>query len=163
MSPADPLRGQEPRQKQAVIGHRGRSTEKNTNPMKRFILHLVISVLCLLVGYVIGGFRAMHQAAIGSNAGSLVWLTAIHEMISRGDYDRAKETAETAVDAHVSVLSQVQREPTSILVWMIPWAPDVVGQVTPNALQRANEYFVDQTTALRPETRDYLASSQKEK
>jgi len=131
--------------------------------MKRIVPYLATALLCLTIGYLIGGFRATHQAAIGSNAGSLVWLTAIHEMISRGDYDRAKEITETAVDAHVAVLSQVQREPASSLVWLIPWAPDIVGQVTPNALRRANEYFVAQTDLLRPETREYLASSQNKK
>jgi hypothetical protein len=131
--------------------------------MKRFTSYLATAALSLVLGYLIGGFRATHQAAIGSNAGSLVWLTAIHEMISRGDYSRAKEITEGAVDAHVAVLSQVQREPVSAFVWLIPWAPDVVGQVTPNALRRANEYFVVQTDLLRPETREYLASSQKAK
>ena len=131
--------------------------------MKRIIPYLATALLCLTIGYLIGGLRATHQAAIGSNAGSLVWLTAIHEMISRGDYDRAKEITEGAVDAHVAVLSQVQREPTSVFVWMIPWAPDVVGQVTPNALRRANEYFVEKTTLLKPETRDFLATTQTKK
>jgi hypothetical protein len=131
--------------------------------MKRILPYLATALLALIAGYLIGGFRATHQAAIGSNAGSLVWLTATHEMISRGDYDRAKETTEGAVDAHVAALSQVQREPASVLVWMIPWAPDIVGQVTPNALRRANEYFVEKTGVLRPETREFLASSQKTK
>lgn len=128
--------------------------------MKRIIPYLVTALVCLTIGCLIGGFRASHQAAIGSSAGSLVWLTAIHETISRGDYDRAKEIIEGAVDAHVAVLSLIQRDPTSILVWMIPWAPDVVGQVAPNALRRANEYFVESTTLLKPETRDFLAKTQ---
>jgi hypothetical protein len=128
--------------------------------MKRIIPYLATTLLSLTVGYFAGGFRGTHQAAIGSNAGSLVWLTAIHEMISRGNYDRAKEVTEGAVDAHVAMLSRVQRDPASVFVWLIPWAPDVVGQVTPTALRRAKEYFVEKTTVLKPETRDFLATTQ---
>jgi len=130
--------------------------------MKRILPYFVTALLSLAIGYLIGGFRATHQAALGSNAGSLVWLTAIHEMISRGDYDRAKEITETAVDANVAALSQAKQYPASAIVWMIPWAPDYVAEVTPAALRRANEYFVEKTTALRPETREFLAITQKQ-
>lgn len=129
--------------------------------MKRFIPYLATALLSLAIGYVIGGYRATHQAAIASNAYPLILLTAIHEMINRGDYSGAKETIETAVDIHVDGISLVEREPASILAMLMPWARNVVPQARHSALRRAEEYFVEKTDLLRPDTREYLASSQK--
>jgi hypothetical protein len=131
--------------------------------MKRTIPHIITALVFLTAGYIAGSFRSTRQAAIGSNANSLIWLTGIHEMISKGDHKRAKEITESAVDAHVAVLAQVQRDPAATLVWMIPWTPDIVGQVTPNALKRANDYFVGRTDVLKPETREFLTATQQSK
>lgn len=131
--------------------------------MKRFIPHLATVLLSLAIGYMIGGFRATHRAAIASNAHPVILLTAIHEMINTGDYNRAKEVIESAVDVHVDGISLVEREPTLILVMLMPWAPDYATQVRHSALRRANEYFVEKTDVLQPETREFLASSQKSK
>lgn len=128
--------------------------------MKRIIPYLITALLFLVIGYFLGGYRGTRQAAFGSNAGSLVWFTGIHQRIAKGDYEKAKELTESAVDAHVGVLAQIQSNPESILVWIIPWAPDVVNQISPGILKNANDYFVEKTSALKPETREYLASTQ---
>jgi len=136
---------------------------KTSHSMKRFIPYLATVLLSLAIGYVIGGYRATYQAAIASNAHPLIWLTAIHEMINRGDYNRANKMIEAAVDVHVDGISLVEREPGSIFPMLMPWAPDLVGRVRHSALLRANEYFVEKTDVLRPETREFLVSSQKTK
>ena len=131
--------------------------------MKRIIPHLTTALLSLAVGYMIGGYRATYQAAMASNAHPLILLTAIHEMIDRGDYSSAKAAIESAVDSHVDGISLVHREPISILVMLIPWTPNYVTQVRHSALRRANEYFVEKTDVLQPKTREFLASSQDSK
>lgn len=128
--------------------------------MKRIIPYLITALLFLAIGYIAGGYRGTRQAVIGSNAGSLVWFTGIHQRIAKGDYEKAKEITESAVDAHVGVLAKVHNHPQDILVWIIPWAPDVVSQITPGALKNANDYFVEKTSALKPETRNFLTSTQ---
>ena len=128
--------------------------------MKRSFTYILIAAAFGIAGYFIGGFHSAKNAAIGSNAGSIVYFTAIHEKISRGEYKAASEIAEGAVDAHVSVLVQAQEHPTTMLGWIFPSVPDPISMANHTAFRRAKDYFVDKTSALQPETRKFLTESQ---
>lgn len=131
--------------------------------MRRLIRYFFTVLLALAIGYGIGSYRATYQAAIASNSHPIILLSGLHAMISQGDYNKAKKTIEAAVDVHVDGISLIDRKPMSIFPMLAPWAPNLSDKVRHSALLRANEYFVVKTDVLKPETREFLASSQKTK
>ena len=87
----------------------------------RVSLFTIAAFGLLAGGFVLGGVFAARRAAFTANAGSLVYLTAIHQTLAAGKSDAARETAATAINIHVEALQQIRQWPSLCLTYALPW------------------------------------------
>ena len=124
------------------------------------ILVCTVAALALLAGgFVFGGVYASWNAAYTANAGSLVYLTAIHQCLAANKPLDARTVAATAIDSHVEALRQIHAQPLLCLSYALPWDTQHE-KVTRFILSQTLNYTSKRQDEIRPETQAFLAAQQ---
>ncbi|MFZ4779194.1 MAG: hypothetical protein ACOYM3_27850 [Terrimicrobiaceae bacterium] len=126
--------------------------------MKRYLPYIIIAILFFVAGYLIGGISAASRAVIGSNSGSLVWLTGIHRQLADGKPDKASDILNTALDGHLSVIERCRAHPTESLVFVLPWTSGTMDAMTSGMLQKSKKYLISSKATLSPSSTTFLST-----
>ena len=121
----------------------------------RISLFTIAAFGLLAGGFVLGGVFGAQRAAFTANAGSLVYLISIHNLLTAGKPDGAEKTAATAINSHVEVLQKIRQWPSLCLPYALPWnrEPD---KNTTLILSLTRDYVSKHKDEFPPETHTFL-------
>jgi len=126
--------------------------------MKRYLSYIIIAILFFAAGYLLGGVSAASKAVIGSNSGSLVWLTGIHRQLADAKPDKASDILNAALDGHLSVIERSRAHPTDSLVFVLPWSSATMDAMTYGMLQKSKKYLFSSKADLSPSSISFLST-----
>ena len=126
--------------------------------MKRYIPHIAIAIIALIVGFFAGGIFSGSKAISMSNTGSLVWLSGISKLLSDGKSEQAQSILNAAIDAHLSVIERASEHPFDCLVYVIPWQRNTLTSMQEQSLKGAKKSLVSSNAVLSPASKMYLAT-----
>lgn len=115
------------------------------------------TLVVFATGFFFGGAYSSRRAEREVHGKSLILFAGIHDALDEQKYDRAALLTNTAIDKSVEALRFSSVRPWTQPGNIVPWLPDA--GVTTFGLAEVRRSCTTQPDQLRPETRDFLATT----
>jgi hypothetical protein len=124
--------------------------------MKKFLTLLLVGIVFGIGGY-LGGIRTGISAVKSADISTLMWITTIHQLTEKGEYNRAKKLCFEAATNHFRVLQQMEEYSWSYLV-IVPWfqLSGKTKQIENAVLARSKAFYLPMAEKMEPTSRTYL-------
>ena len=128
--------------------------------MTRNILIIIGAIAIGVSCYLLGLAQGTNRGVKGSNSASILFFTAIHQALKRGDTQNAIKLSEDAIATHTGVIQTAEDHPSSALVFLYPWMGDPLQDNYKKILGGTYVYLSAYSNVVPQETTDFLARYQ---
>lgn len=128
----------------------------------KYILPILISLTCLVTGFLFGSYQAKQDTLRQIHTTQLIWFTNIDRAIASEKHDKALSLTRGAVDGILWALSTAEAHPDFVLANALPFgASDHIEAMLPDIITSTQDYYLPIEGALHEETRLYLSTLNK--